>query len=307
MPDPTKRKVFISWSKQPTDDLAIALKELLLHMFDNVEPFVSKEIDAGVLSIPEIFNALSGSEFAFLLVTRKNQREQWLNFEAGALAKAIADGGDMRVVPLLVDFESIGQLDGGPIANLQARLLAETELLAVVDMLARLVGVDAATVRSRWDAAWSRFAAVLKDVQTNLAEDEEQHPEPERSAEDMLAEVLALVRGQNARRRMPSGTSRETDERMARMRVNARRALLKIGLTDVEASIYESMEGVHVDLSFLEEPSLEARDRAIRALHEALPHIRISVNVITPDSRSKYDLGTVKPKRPSSSNGMTIA
>lgn len=196
VPEFEKRKIFISWSKQPTDQVASALKSLLLHMFDNIAPFVSKEtIEYGTLSIPEIFKALSGSDFGFLIVTTKNQTEPWLNFEAGALAKSIADDGDTRVVPLLIDFDNVGQLSPGPIANLQAQVVREYELLNVVRMMARFLEVDAATVDARWPAAWASFSDVLEEVREQLAQAEGDSA-PDRTAEDMLEELLALTRGQ---------------------------------------------------------------------------------------------------------------
>lgn len=199
-----KRKIFISWSKRPSDRIASALKSLLLHMFDNIEPFVSKEtIEFGTLSIPEIFRALSGSDFGFLIVTTQNQAEPWLNFEAGALAKSIAEDGDTRVVPLLIDFDSVGQLSPGPIANLQAQVVTENDLLQVVQMMARVLSVDAATVAARWTAAWAAFDEELQDVRKELAQPQE-GPVHDRTVEDMLEELLALSRGQARRQIAPT-------------------------------------------------------------------------------------------------------
>ena len=193
-----KRKVFISWSKSPTNEVATALAALLTHMFDNVVPFVSADdIEAGTPSIAEIHAQLAGTSFGILIVSQRNQTEPWLNFEAGSLAKTIPDDVDARVVPLLIDFSSTAQLQG-PIANLQAVLATEDGVKRLMSQLGTALKVDPAVVSSRWQAGWDRFSTALEQARSEMASGGEDAP-PERSVEDMLAELLQLSRGQRRR------------------------------------------------------------------------------------------------------------
>lgn len=190
-----RRKIFISWSKRPTDVIASELARFLRHMFDNVDPFVSKDnVAFGSLSIGEIHRELAGTTYGIVIVTRANQSEPWLNFEAGSLAKTIPDDNESRVVPLLIDHESMAQLTG-PIANLQAVMADHTGLKRLFSELADSLDVDAAVFGSRWESGWTTFDHALAAAKRELAEGPEI---PDRSAEDMLEEVVTLLRSRSS-------------------------------------------------------------------------------------------------------------
>lgn len=189
------RKVFISWSKTPTDHIATELARFLKHMFDNVKPFVSKDnVAFGSLSIGEIHRQLSGTSFGILIVTRANQQEPWLNFEAGSLAKTIPDDASARVVPLLIDHESMAQLTG-PIANLQAVMADEAGIRRLMQELGDTLGIDASVFESRWSTGWAHFEQALVEGRKTI---EAGPAEPDRTPDDMLQEVLAILRARSA-------------------------------------------------------------------------------------------------------------
>jgi hypothetical protein len=96
-------KVFISWSGQKSREVAVALRDWLPLVINSVEPFVSSEdINAGTRWQGEIAGALQTTNFGLVCVTRENHGAPWLNFEAGALAKAVDSS---RVVPLAIDLK----------------------------------------------------------------------------------------------------------------------------------------------------------------------------------------------------------
>jgi TIR domain len=83
-------KVFISWSGSKSQDVAVALGDWLPGVINRIEPFVSaKDIYAGSRWESEIASQLDTTNFGIVCVTRENQAAPWLNFEAGALAKAV--------------------------------------------------------------------------------------------------------------------------------------------------------------------------------------------------------------------------
>lgn len=220
------QKVFISWSKSPTDMLASELALFLRHMFDNVETFVSKDnVAFGVPSIQEIHKELAGTSFGILIVTKANQDEPWLNFEAGSLAKTIPDGDQARVVPLLIDHTSLAQL-AGPIANFQALRANKTSIKRMVREFALLLDVDPAVVESRWRSGWIRLRDALKAAREELARGPQ---EPDRKPEDMMAEILGLLRRPVPLERTPerpaSPLIRESEARSRRERIRYRRAI----------------------------------------------------------------------------------
>src|SRR3954463_13096994 len=112
-------RVFISWSGEQSRDVALALREWLPAVINRVEPFVSsKDIYAGTRWQAEIAGQLDSSNFGIVCVTRENQGGRWLNFEAGALTKAVQSS---RVIPLAVDLKPsdielpLGQFQAQPL------------------------------------------------------------------------------------------------------------------------------------------------------------------------------------------------
>jgi hypothetical protein len=93
-------RVFISWSGETSRDVALALRDWLPGVINSVRPFVStKDIYAGSRWQMEIAAQLEATNFGIVCVTRANQSAPWLNFEAGALAKAVESSS---VVPLAI-------------------------------------------------------------------------------------------------------------------------------------------------------------------------------------------------------------
>src|SRR5271154_4641161 len=95
-------KVFISWSKQTSFDIAQALRtHLLQRVFPEVEFFLSESISPGVIWRNELANALYSCDFGVVCVTPENAQEPWLFFESGALSKVQSAG---TVIPYCFEF-----------------------------------------------------------------------------------------------------------------------------------------------------------------------------------------------------------
>ena len=92
-------KVFISWSGEQSRQVALALRAWLPQALQAASPYMSeKEHEAGALWDRLLSTALEESDFGVICVTPSNLESRWLNFEAGALSKAVDQA---RVVPLL--------------------------------------------------------------------------------------------------------------------------------------------------------------------------------------------------------------
>lgn len=125
-------KVFLSWSKQPSQSYAEILYEYL-PMIINLKPddiFMSNEsIKLGENGIERINKNLSESGFGILIMTPNNKNETWLNFEAGAISKGLSFN---RVTPLVFDGKKDEVLSGGPIGNLQGVEYSKKNLLKIM-------------------------------------------------------------------------------------------------------------------------------------------------------------------------------
>lgn len=208
-----KLKVFISWSKEPSREVATSLRTGLLSVFDMVQPFVSDiDIEAGDRGLRVIEAALRGSGFGIIIVTPDNMEAPWLNFEAGALSKALGDD-ETRVISLLVGFTSMSQLTG-PLVQFQARFATEEKIIDLFHSLGDQVGVKREIVTHRLSGWLPTF---MSTIETALHEDPT--APPKRSSEDLLSELLDLVRG--LRRDVSSPEPRLTTISPARNRNDA--------------------------------------------------------------------------------------
>lgn len=183
-------RVFISWSGETSKSIAIALRDLLPVIFDNVRPWVSdRDIGAGGRGLQKIASELEDTAFGIIVVTRDNQESAWINFEAGALSKRFGSD-ESRVVPLLVDMDAIAELEG-PLTQFQAKLLDRP---GVEDLLAAIgdsLGVSEDVIKRRLATEWEPF---MEKVAAARSEATQASKQPKRSVESMVEETLELVR-----------------------------------------------------------------------------------------------------------------
>jgi hypothetical protein len=186
-----KLLVFISWSKDLAREVAAALKDYLDMVFDPVVlPWMSdQDIELGSRSMAELGKTLDRSSFGIIVVTRTNQNSQWINFEAGALSKKVADP-TVSVIPLLVDFDRPTDLTG-PLAQFQAIVYGRDKLLRMMFLMAERVGVSTRTVQHRFDSHWTTFDGQVQLALKNHPADASV-PGPDR--EDKTDEILAILR-----------------------------------------------------------------------------------------------------------------
>jgi DNA-binding XRE family transcriptional regulator len=186
-------QVFISWSGERSGALAGLLQNWLPKVLQAVRPWISSaSIDAGTRWSPEVAQALQQIQFGIVCLTPENLREPWILFEAGALSKMVAE---TRVVPYLLGLEP-RELDG-PLAQFQAVRADKAGTKSLVHSLNSAASDRAITgeaVNETLEMWWPRLEA---DIQRLLLSPEvTEAPKPLRSTEDMLGEVLELLRGQ---------------------------------------------------------------------------------------------------------------
>jgi RNA polymerase sigma factor (sigma-70 family) len=195
-------KVFISWSGNKSRAVADALRGWLPGVINSVDPFVSsRDIYAGARWQSEIASQLDHSNFGIVCVTRDNQSAPWLNFEAGALAKAV----DLsRVIPLAVDL-SPAEIEV-PLGQFQAQPANEEGLRNVVESLNNALGENALReelLREAFEVWWPRLDERLALIER---ETHATHPRvrPERELlEETLVTVRALARAMDRIAREP--------------------------------------------------------------------------------------------------------
>jgi hypothetical protein len=186
--------VFISWSKEPSRTVAEALRDWLPDVIQSLKPWMSStDIGAGARWGAEVADALAGCRIGILCVTSSNQREPWLLFEAGALAKTLRE---TFVCPYLIQMKA-ADLAPGPLNQFQAKTADREGTFELVSTINSALGNDSLPeerLRRLFDRSWP-------DLEKKFLTLREPSPAVQRSNEEVLSEVLETVR--SIARRIP--------------------------------------------------------------------------------------------------------
>lgn len=184
-------RLFISWSGEKSSGVALALHHWLPRVIHDVEPFVSlRDITAGARWQTETAMELSSTDFGIVCVTQANQDAPWLNFEAGALAKAVEVG---RVIPLAID---LAPLDiKYPLAEFQAKPADEQGLRETVSAINAVCTkpLSRDVLDDEFDVWWPKLQEQL-DLASDIDPDSDCPSAEPRTDRELLEEMLATIR-----------------------------------------------------------------------------------------------------------------
>lgn len=202
-------KVFITWSGAKSKEVARALREWIPDVLDNAKTWMSEiDIGAGERWGPAIAAELETSKCGIVCLTRSNLTEPWIFFESGALAKTVKDA---FVCPYLIDLEP-SDIPQGPLAQFQAKRANYDETLQLIQTVNKALGdagVSDERLIRKFNRSWSDLELKLK------AAGHREDPLPSiRSLEEMIADILDIVRGLSLRTRPmdEQETERERDD-----------------------------------------------------------------------------------------------
>lgn len=123
--------VFISWSGATSHKVACILRDWIPSVIQAVTPYVSSEdIDKGARWSSDIAKELDGSGYGILCLTNNNVDAPWLNFEAGALSKAVDKS---RVCPFLLHMERSDVT--GPLLQFQSTMANESDVHKLINSI----------------------------------------------------------------------------------------------------------------------------------------------------------------------------
>lgn len=180
--------VFISWSGQLSNEVALALRSNLKLAFPHIQFWMSSEdMRPGTPWPWEIGIRLSEARVGIVCLTPQNLASPWILFESGALSHTF---GRNWVIPYLFDLSPADL--SGPLAQLQAISATEEgtrklfKLLNEVAEEPRLTDTESERVFSVW---WPEIRKAMNQIKR--VSPAEFKP---RSDRDLLEEVLELAR-----------------------------------------------------------------------------------------------------------------
>lgn len=165
------------------------LNDVIGRLFDTVTTFYSPEIPAGEQWLAQIEEELTDTDFGIICVSKENQREQWLNYEAGALSRQVGDRRK-RLGVLLVNFEDTNQVVG-PFKNFQMKIADLDGFRSLMRSLNEYgPNIRQDVLDARIDNEWQALSAATEAIHATAPNTQP----PERSVGDKIDELLALVR-----------------------------------------------------------------------------------------------------------------
>jgi hypothetical protein len=187
-------KVFVSWSGDLSRAVATAIRELFPTVLQGLQVFMSKDdIESGMPWFEVIRQNLAESDVGIIVVTRQNQGQPWLLFEAGAIA---AKTGKPHVIPLLIDLTNPDL--AGPLAQYQAISLGREDIRSLLRLLNSLREEAQRLKEAPFDSTFEKW---WTDLERGFSEAKERFgraagaPEPaQRPGHELITDVLTEVR-----------------------------------------------------------------------------------------------------------------
>jgi hypothetical protein len=130
--------IFLSWSGERSRQMSEFMRDWLGAIFPRANVFMSEHIEKGSRGAHAIAAALERCDAGIFLLTSNAASAPWVNFEAGAISKAV---GFDRVFCLMLDNESPEVSE--PVVAFSHFLPREDEIRALVKKLNDIAGEEA--------------------------------------------------------------------------------------------------------------------------------------------------------------------
>jgi hypothetical protein len=188
--------VFIGWSGERSRLVADFLRGWISMVVQAARPWMSEtDIDKGSRGLDEIGKALSEIRVGITCLTPENLHQPWLFFEAGALSKTIDDR--TRLCTYLIGGLQPHDIRP-PLGMFQATRAVKDDTLKLVHTINRAVTDDPVPEESL-DQLFLAMWPKLEDRLTTLPSAEDSIA-VKRTLDDMVAEILEIVRAEASRK-----------------------------------------------------------------------------------------------------------
>ena len=167
-------RIFVSWSGERSRRLALALQDWIpyvIHTIRREDIWVSdRNIEAGQAWSRVLGDVLSETRIGLICLTHENLQAPWVHFEAGALAKQLANA---KVIPLLFGMQP-KDLGGSPLSQFQAVQLLEQDVPRLLRSLSSELGegrIPDAILEKSFRQNWPDLAVRLQEIEAIAIDD----------------------------------------------------------------------------------------------------------------------------------------
>jgi hypothetical protein len=194
---PTRYNVFISFSGETSLAAAKALREWLPSVVQSARPFMSEsDVEKGSRGLQEITGVLEGIKVGIVCLAPDNLASPWIHYESGTLSKTV-DEKTRLCTYLLCGLQP--ENVKSPLGLFQHTKAQKEDTRRLLTTINRAVGeepIPESNLDEVFEAMWPKLEAKLRDLPP-LGQD----AAPKRSVEDMVAEILEVVRADSNRRK----------------------------------------------------------------------------------------------------------
>lgn len=190
-----RMKVFVSWSGELSKKIAESIKKWLPCFINQVEVFFSPEdIEKGENWDSKISKELSECNYGIICLTKENVSAAWINFEAGAIAKAL----DSRAATLMVNINPSDVK--GPLSRYQATKLEKDDFYQLIRNINSQCenpvndNVLENTFNGLWNTMSTELEAAISKHKTIVINKEKK----DTNNNEAIEEMLLLLRKQSA-------------------------------------------------------------------------------------------------------------
>lgn len=182
-------QIFISWSGNRSKKLAEAFSTWLPTVIQQAKPYFSPEMEKGARWSEDIFQALTNAKLGVIFLTPENLSSRWIQFEAGALVKALDKA---RVCTVLISLTP-AQVEM-PLGMFQATQTTKDDvwkLLCTINAaFERTQQIEESRLKSIFEKFWPEFEAAIDAV----VNEKVLVDAPKRPENDLLEELVVLNR-----------------------------------------------------------------------------------------------------------------
>lgn len=181
--------IFISWQGEKSLYVAEQLQSWIKMVLQNTKPWISsKDLAKGSRWNPELSSKLEAVQFGIICLTRSNLESNWIHFEAGAISKSQSS----NVWTLLLDLDHNDVKF--PLAQFNHSIANNKEdffkMIKSINDSMNDQSLESDVLDKTFNKNWDDIEAIFKEA-SKIEEDKEQE---ERSADDLLNEILSLSR-----------------------------------------------------------------------------------------------------------------
>lgn len=189
-------KLFISWSGELSKKVADALNKWLPCLLQTIQVFYSPDdIEKGENWDQRISTELSNCNYGVICLTSDNTTAPWVNFEAGAIAKALGS----RVATLMIN---INPSDiKGPLSRYQATKIDKRDFQHLIQDINRNLEspIEDDRLLNTFEGLWPSIEGEINDIiKGSTTPSKANKKSTEKTNSEAIEEILQLIRKQNS-------------------------------------------------------------------------------------------------------------